>query len=70
MGNRSRPAVSPGSSDTCDNAAAWVTPARASAPGAASATLARPTLFVMEGGYAVDDIGLNAVGVLQGFERR
>ena len=38
--------------------------------GAAIATLARPTLFVMEGGYAVDDIGLNAVGVLQGFERR
>jgi acetoin utilization deacetylase AcuC-like enzyme len=30
--------------------------------------LARPTLFVMEGGYAVDDIGVNAVNVLQGFE--
>jgi len=27
-----------------------------------------PTLFVMEGGYAVDEIGLNAVNVLQGFE--
>jgi acetoin utilization deacetylase AcuC-like enzyme len=38
--------------------------------GAAIATLERPTLFVMEGGYAVDDIGINAVGVLQGFERR
>jgi acetoin utilization deacetylase AcuC-like enzyme len=38
--------------------------------GAAIATIDRPTLFVMEGGYAVDDIGLNAVGVLQGFERR
>ena len=27
-----------------------------------------PTLFVMEGGYAVEAIGLNAVGVLTGFE--
>jgi acetoin utilization deacetylase AcuC-like enzyme len=27
-----------------------------------------PTLFVMEGGYAVDEIGLNTVNVLQGFE--
>lgn len=27
-----------------------------------------PTLFVMEGGYMVDEIGLNAVNVLQGFE--
>ncbi len=27
-----------------------------------------PTLFVMEGGYMVDDIGVNAVNVLQGFE--
>ena len=26
------------------------------------------TLFLMEGGYAVDDIGVNAVNVLQGFE--
>ncbi len=26
-----------------------------------------PTLFVMEGGYAVDQIGLNTVNVLQGF---
>jgi acetoin utilization deacetylase AcuC-like enzyme len=30
--------------------------------------LAKPTLFVMEGGYAVIDIGVNAVNVLQGFE--
>jgi acetoin utilization deacetylase AcuC-like enzyme len=32
------------------------------------AKLALPTLFVMEGGYAVDEIGINAVGVLTGFE--
>ena len=38
--------------------------------GAAIATLGRPTLFVMEGGYAVDDLGINAVGVLTGFESR
>ena len=30
--------------------------------------LGLPTLFVMEGGYAVEAIGLNAVGVLTGFE--
>ncbi|MER9230201.1 histone deacetylase family protein [Mesorhizobium sp. M0664] len=29
-----------------------------------------PTLFVMEGGYAVEEIGINAVGVLTGFEDR
>ena len=34
------------------------------------ATLGLPTLFVMEGGYAVDEIGINAVGVLTGFEDR
>lgn len=34
------------------------------------AGLGRPTLFVMEGGYAVDEIGVNAVGVLTGFEDR
>ncbi len=34
------------------------------------ATLNRPTLFVMEGGYAVDEIGVNAVNVLMGFEDR
>ncbi len=27
-----------------------------------------PTLFVMEGGYIVDEIGINAVNVLLGFE--
>ena len=27
-----------------------------------------PTLFVMEGGYAVAEIGLNTVNVLQGYE--
>ena len=30
--------------------------------------LGLPTLFVMEGGYAVDAIGVNAVNVLTGFE--
>jgi acetoin utilization deacetylase AcuC-like enzyme len=29
-----------------------------------------PTLFVLEGGYAVAEIGINAVGVLTGFEGR
>jgi acetoin utilization deacetylase AcuC-like enzyme len=32
------------------------------------AALRRPTLFVQEGGYAVAEIGINAVGVLTGFE--
>jgi acetoin utilization deacetylase AcuC-like enzyme len=32
------------------------------------AGLKRPTLFVMEGGYAVEEIGLNAVNLLAGFE--
>ncbi len=36
--------------------------------GAMIAALDFPTLFVMEGGYAVADIGVNAVGVLTGFE--
>lgn len=36
--------------------------------GARIARLALPTLFVMEGGYAVADIGVNAVNVLTGFE--
>ncbi len=27
-----------------------------------------PTLFVFEGGYAVADVGVNAVNVLTGFE--
>lgn len=38
------------------------------AVGARLARLGLPTLFVMEGGYAVEEIGINAVGVLQGFE--
>jgi acetoin utilization deacetylase AcuC-like enzyme len=33
------------------------------------AGLSCPTLFVMEGGYAVEDIGVNAVNVLEGFEQ-
>ena len=36
--------------------------------GRAIASLGVPTLFVMEGGYAVEDIGVNAVNVLSGFE--
>jgi len=36
--------------------------------GARIATLGLPTLFVMEGGYAVDEIGVNTVNVLTGFE--
>jgi len=36
--------------------------------GALLATLNLPTVFVMEGGYAVDEIGTNVVNVLQGFE--
>jgi acetoin utilization deacetylase AcuC-like enzyme len=32
------------------------------------ARLGLPTLFVMEGGYAVEAIGLNTVNVLTGFE--
>jgi acetoin utilization deacetylase AcuC-like enzyme len=36
--------------------------------GARIARIGRPTLFVMEGGYAVEEIGINAVGVLTGFE--
>lgn len=34
------------------------------------AALGLPTLFVMEGGYAVAEIGINAVNVLTGFEGR
>ena len=36
--------------------------------GARIGRLALPTLFVMEGGYAVDEIGVNVAGVLTGFE--
>ncbi len=31
-------------------------------------SLGKPTLFIMEGGYAVAEIGINAVNVLSGFE--
>jgi acetoin utilization deacetylase AcuC-like enzyme len=33
------------------------------------AKLNRPTVFVMEGGYALDDIGLNVTNTLIGFEQ-
>jgi acetoin utilization deacetylase AcuC-like enzyme len=36
--------------------------------GEAIGRLGKPTLFVMEGGYAVAEIGINAVNVLSGFE--
>jgi len=36
--------------------------------GATIAKLKLPTLFVMEGGYAVEEIGTNTVNVLQGYE--
>ncbi|MEM6886904.1 MAG: histone deacetylase family protein [Pseudomonadota bacterium] len=36
--------------------------------GADIASLGLPTLFVMEGGYDIAEIGINAVNVLQGFE--
>lgn len=36
--------------------------------GADIAALGLPTLFVMEGGYDISEIGVNAVNVLQGFE--
>jgi acetoin utilization deacetylase AcuC-like enzyme len=36
--------------------------------GARLAALRRPTLFVLEGGYAVAEIGANVAGVLRGFE--
>lgn len=35
--------------------------------GARIAALKRPTLFVMEGGYAIEAIGINTVNVLEGF---
>ena len=38
--------------------------------GATVGRLGLPTLFLMEGGYAVEEIGINAVNVLQGFEGR
>ena len=38
--------------------------------GATIAALNLPTLFVMEGGYAIEEIGVNAVNVLEGYEDR
>ncbi|MES2819083.1 MAG: histone deacetylase family protein [Pseudomonadota bacterium] len=38
--------------------------------GEAIGALGLQTLFVMEGGYAVEEIGVNAVNVLQGFDSR
>ncbi len=38
--------------------------------GAVIAELNLPTLFVMEGGYAVEEIGMNTANVLTGFEGR
>jgi acetoin utilization deacetylase AcuC-like enzyme len=37
--------------------------------GAALASAGLPTVFTFEGGYAVDEVGVNAVNVLQGFEQ-
>lgn len=36
--------------------------------GAALGTLGTPTMFVMEGGYAIDDLGANLVRILHGIE--
>lgn len=36
--------------------------------GEAIALIKKPTLFVMEGGYAIDDLGVNVTNVLVGFE--
>ena len=38
--------------------------------GASIASLNLPTLFVMEGGYAVEEVGINTVNVLMGFKER
>jgi acetoin utilization deacetylase AcuC-like enzyme len=38
--------------------------------GEAIGRLGAPTLFVMEGGYMVEEIGVNTVNVLLGFEGR
>ena len=38
--------------------------------GEAIARLKRRTLFVMEGGYAIEELGLNTVNLLQGFETK
>ncbi len=39
------------------------------AVGQALASLGLPTVFTFEGGYAVAEVGVNAVNLLQGFER-
>jgi len=36
--------------------------------GARIASIGIPTMFAMEGGYMVDEIGINAVNTLQGFD--
>ncbi|MFM8919150.1 MAG: histone deacetylase family protein, partial [Limnohabitans sp.] len=38
--------------------------------GSALASLRVPTVFTLEGGYAVADFGINTVNVLEGFESR
>ena len=38
--------------------------------GADLAAAGLPTVFVFEGGYAVDEVGVNAVNVLYGFGRQ
>jgi acetoin utilization deacetylase AcuC-like enzyme len=45
-----------------------LTPAAYSRIGAALAQLRVPTVFIMEGGYAIEQLGQNVVGVLMGFE--
>ena len=35
--------------------------------GADIASLGLPTVFLMEGGYAVEEVGINTVNTLQGF---
>ena len=37
--------------------------------GAAIAQAGLPTVFLMEGGYAIEDVGINVVNVLSGFEQ-
>ncbi len=37
--------------------------------GRAIGELGLPTLFVMEGGYAIEAIGINVANALNGFER-
>lgn len=37
--------------------------------GATLAAIGLPTLFVMEGGYAINDLGVNTANVIEGFDR-